>query len=156
MVNLEKLLEEEEQHTIEQIEAVNKKLFDSRSKKVEALSFGDLSENSAYSEAENSIGLFSYEKVILDDKLKDIEEMKNQEYKTSGYIGLKSYFTAKRNDTGEVLSFFVVSPSLGNASKGLLPIDGKLGQSVLGKKKGDICFVDTGIMTYTVNIIEVI
>lgn len=150
--SLLKILEKETEKTLSQILIINKKLNDSRIRKVEAASFGDLKENSAYTESENDIGLFSYDKVLLDDKLKDLDNLKSQLYKSSGYIGIKSFFKCKRNDTGETLEFYVVYPSLGNAENQLLATDSKLGKAVLGKKKGDICVVKTGLVSYTVTI----
>lgn len=155
MPDLMEILESEGEETLSQIGTVNKKLEASRIRKIEAASFGDLRENSAYTESENDIGLFSYDKVKLDDKLKDIETLKTQLYRSSGYIGIKSFFSCKRNDTGEILSFYVVYPSLGNAEKMLLATDSKLGKAVLGKKKGDKCVVKTGLITYTVTITAV-
>lgn len=128
------ILEEERRRTSEQIKVADKKLAEARKKNIEARSFGDLRENSAYAESENDIGLFSYEKVILDEKLKEINKLAGSEYKSSGYIGINSRFRCKRNDTGETLEFYVVPSSLGNASKGLLPVDSKLGEAVIGKK----------------------
>lgn len=148
-------LEEERNRTLKQIETADKKLAEARAKKIEALSFGDLRENSAHDEAENDIGLFSYEKVVLDEKLKDIDRLENSEYKSSGYIGVKSSFKCKRNDTGEILEFYVVYPSLGNARKWFLPTDSRLGQAVQGKKKGDRCVVTTGLAAYTVDTLSV-
>ena len=155
MDSFNKILEQERKQTLRQIENANKRLAQARVKKIEALSFGDLRENSAHDDAENDIGLFSYEKVVLDEKIKEIDRLENSFYRSSGYIGVKSRFSCKRNDTNEILEFYVVPAELGNAQKGLLPVNSKLGEAVQGKKKGDRCVVNTGLVAYTVDILSV-
>lgn len=156
MDTLNKLLKEELEKSKKNFYSIEKKLQDSRIRKSEAASFGDLRENSAHSEAEQEIGMFSWESVQVDTKIKEIEELINMEYKSSGYIGIKSCFECIRLDTNEKLKFFVVTDLLGNALNGLLPVNSALGKAVQGKKAGDTCVVTTSLKSYVVEIIKVI
>lgn len=156
MNSLEDILKVELNEINKQIYLTEEKIQQSRKRKFEAADFGDFKENVAHSEAEFEIGMFSLERVQLDNKKKEIQNLINKEYKSSGYIGIKSYFECIREDTSEILKFYVVTSNLGGAHKGLIPINSFLGKAICGKKTGDRCVINTGVYFYVVGILKVI
>lgn len=116
---------------------------------------GDLRENAEYDHAISNIQKSEAELVFLQNKMEALNGMGLDEYVSTGYVGIGSTVTILRKDTGQTLHFIVVVPELGDASKGRLPENSKLGSAILGKQAGDIVWVRTSSRSYYAQIVSV-
>jgi transcription elongation factor GreA len=116
---------------------------------------GDLRENAEYDNAISNIQKGEAELVSLQNKYEALTGMGLDEYVPTGYVGIGSTIDVLRKDTRQTLHFIVVVPELGDASKGRLPTNSKLGSAVLGKQAGEIVWVQTSSRNYYAEIISV-
>jgi len=116
---------------------------------------GDLRENAEYDNAISNIQKGEAELVSLQNKLEALNGMGLDEYVSTGYVGIGSTVVILRQDTSQTLHFIVVVPELGDASKGRLPTNGKLGSAILGKQAGDVVWVQTSSRNYYAKIVSV-
>ena len=116
---------------------------------------GDLRENAEYDNAISNIQKGEAELVSLQNKYEALIGMGLDEYVPTGYVGIGSTIDVLRKDSGQTLHFIVVVPELGDASKGRLPTNSKLGSAVLGKQVNEIVWVQTSSRNYYAEIISV-
>jgi transcription elongation GreA/GreB family factor len=116
---------------------------------------GDLRENAEYDNAISNIQKGEAELVALQNKYEALTGMGLDEYVPTGYVGIGSTIDILRKDTRQTLHFIVVVPELGDASKGRLPTNSKLGSAVLGKQTGEIVWVQTSSRSYYAEIVSV-
>lgn len=137
-------------------ELVNVILPQYRQDKSEHAAQGDLRENAEYDNAISNIQKGEAELVALQNKLEALDGMGLDDYVSTGYVGIGSTVVITRQDTNESLHFIVVVPELGDASKGRLPINSKLGGAILGKQTGDVVWVRTSSRSYYAKIVSVV
>lgn len=113
-----------------------------------AIAMGDLSENFDYKDAKD-------QQVFLEGRIKELGEMINSanvvsKKKNSNVVQLGSNVVLK--DGKEEFSYEIVGATEADPLKGKLSIDSPIGQTLIGKKVGDIAVVETpsGKMEYTV------
>lgn len=153
--HLETILNAKLKDLEEKYEEIIRKKNESMHTKAVAADEGDLSENNEYHEADKKIGLYSSEAVLVKRQIDSIQEFINTPYVSTGYISIKSAFSIKREDKGEVYNFVLVNPSAGDALHGLIPTDSALGAAVEGKRAGDRVYVNTGLRSYYSTIVSV-
>jgi transcription elongation factor GreA len=116
----------------------------------EAISLGDLSENSEYNEAKN-------EQAAVEKRISEIEEILNNMVliESSGNIdivSLGSTVVLEDVEYNETIEYTLVGSAEANPRKGRLSNESPVGQSILGKTKGDVVEVQVpaGVITYKV------
>lgn len=114
----------------------------------EAVSHGDLSENSEYEDAKNEQGFIEGRIVELEKMLAGAKIV--QSGKSNGEVSLGSNITLKHN--GKSSSFTIVGPAEADPGSGLISNESPLGQALLGKKVSEKTAVTTpkGEMHYQI------
>lgn len=113
-----------------------------------AIAMGDLSENFDYKDAKD-------QQVFLESRIKELGEMINSarvvlKNESSNVVQLGSNVVLK--DGKEEFSYEIAGATEADPIKGRLSIDSPIGQTLIGKKVGDVVIVETpaGKMEYTV------
>ncbi len=119
----------------------------------EAISLGDLSENSEYNEAKN-------EQAAVEKRISEIEELLNNMVliESSGNIdivSLGSKVVLKDVEYDETVEYTLVGSAEANPRKGRLSNESPVGRNVLGKTKGEIIEVQVPAGTITYKIVEI-
>ncbi len=99
-----------------------------------ALSFGDLSENSEYDDAkqvqaENEARIAEIEELLKNVKVIDEEDI------STTTVAVGSSITLKDEETGESVSYILVSPQEEDILDGKISTASPVGQAVMGKKR---------------------
>ena len=115
----------------------------------EAISYGDLSENSEYEDAKNEQGFVEGRINELTTMLKNPKIVKTNAGE-GGKVTLGSAVTVKHN--GSSSNFTIVGHAEADPDSGLISNESPLGQALLGAKVGDQVTVETprGATTYEV------
>ena len=129
-------------------ELINNVLPFFRAEKSKHAEQGDLRENVEYENAISSLQKGESELVSLQHKYEALCNMNLENYVPTGFVGIGSTVTIRRNDNGETLHFLVVVPELGDAEKKRLPVDSMLGKAILGKEAGAEVWVRTSSRKY--------
>lgn len=114
-----------------------------------AKSLGDLSENQEYQEARDA-------QAILEDRIKRLELILKSASIVSGshadVVAVGSVITVERDVDKTKKSYTIVGSEEANAALGKISMRSPLGQSAMGKKKGDSFSFETpsGKMTYKI------
>ena len=118
----------------------------------EAVSHGDLKENSEYDDAKNEQGFIEGRIAELEALLKNSQVVSGGS--DNGAATLGSVVTVKHS--GSTSSFTIVSPAEADPTGGLISNESPLGEALLGKKTGDKAAVETpkGRTTYTLTKIK--
>ncbi len=114
----------------------------------EAISYGDLSENSEYDDAKNEQAFVEGRIVELEKTLQHSEVVSK-----SGHGGTVSVgSTVKVKHHGSNSSFMIVGAAEADPDQGKISNESPLGQGLLGKQTGDDAVVTTpkGETTYTI------
>ena len=121
----------------------------------EAISYGDISENTEYDSAKN-------EQAELEERIHQLEEMLRkakivQEEDVKGdkvNIGLK--VTVKDIDTGDKEVFSIVGATESDPFNGKISTESSVGKALIGKKKGETVAIEVpdGIINYKIMKIE--
>ncbi|MDA1208445.1 MAG: transcription elongation factor GreA [bacterium] len=119
----------------------------------EAISYGDLSENSEYEEAKNEQAFVEGRIIELEMKVKNAKIISDK--KVSGGIeaNVGSTVTVRnKTDNEEPQNFTIVGTTEADPMNEKLSNESPIGRALLGSKKGDILTVDTpsGIQKYEV------
>jgi transcription elongation factor GreA len=117
---------------LKELETVKRKEVAERLK--EAISYGDLSENSEYQEAKEEQAFVESQIIEIQKKLKNAKVVSS---KQKGIIGLGSKVSLENLTRGEKEDFFLVGSVEVDPFKGKISNQSPLGKSILGKKKGD-------------------
>lgn len=119
----------------------------------EAISYGDLSENSEYEEAKNEQAFVEGRILELEQKIKNakiISEKKETKHKE---VEIGSTVTVRnKTDGDEPEKYTIVGSTEANPFEGKLGNESPIGKAVLGAKKGDVVTVQSpsGILSYEV------
>ncbi len=104
-----------------------------------AASFGDLSENSAYDDAKNEQNLLETKIARLRETLKEATIIESSE--GSDVVQIGSRLEVEINKKKNVIE--IVGGTDGDPFSGKISCDSPMGKAFLGKKKGEICVVNT-------------
>ena len=103
-----------------------------------AASFGDLSENAAYTEAKERQGFLQGKILELEEKLRDAKII---EKKQNDKVQVGSVVTVSLD--GEENKINIVSPSLADSINGKVSYESPLGKAVLNKSVGGVAKIKT-------------
>lgn len=120
----------------------------------QALSFGDISENSEYDDAKNAQGenearIIAIEGILKNSKLIDEDEIS----KTKVTIGAK--IKIRDEETGEDNDYTLVSEKEANIFENKISTDSPIGNAIVGKKKGQVVDVKTPTGTLKYRIVKI-
>ncbi len=102
----------------------------------EALSFGDLSENSEYDEAKNEQAKVEAEILQLENMLKNVEIL-DSNHLTNDVIQVGSKVTIKDLQLQDVLEYRIVGSMETNPDEGKISDECPIGKSLIGHRVGD-------------------
>ena len=116
---------------------------------------GDLSENAEYTAAREEQGKLEGEKHDIETKLKYGEVITATSKKDVVEVGTKlKYLDIEEN---EEYVFTIVGTAEADLTKGKISNESPLGQSLMGKKSGDVCVVKAPKgFSYEVKILEIL
>lgn len=133
----------------EELVSVKRKEVSERLK--EAISYGDLSENSEYDSAKN-------EQAELEERILKLENMIrkakiiNEQDMSSGQVSVGLKVKVKDIDAGDEMEFTIVGSTEADPFNGRISNESEVGKHLLGKKKGDTVeiVVPDGILNYKI------
>ncbi len=115
---------------LEQLKTTERKKVSDRL--AEAISYGDLSENSEYDEAKNQQAFIEARIIELEDQIKyaDIVEAD----KNDGTIQVGSTVTLKALDTGDVAEYYIVGSTEADPLNNKISNESPVGEAIVGMK----------------------
>jgi transcription elongation factor GreA len=141
---LEKLEQE-----LEELKTVKRKEVAARIK--EAISYGDISENSEYEEAKNEQAFIEGRILTLEKMLRNARIITNDDVDT-GMVSVGSRVKVKDLETGEIVEFTIVGSAESDPMNNRISNESPVGQALLGKAKGAIVDVQVpaGVIQYEI------
>lgn len=143
MVNKEVVLTYEGLQKLEQelefLKAVKRREVAERIK--QALSFGDISENSEYDEAKNEQAHVEGRIVQLENMLKNAKVIDEDDVKTD-MVGIGSKVTILDIEFNEEIEYYIVGSAEANPSEFKISNESPVGSALMGKKKGTVVDVN--------------
>ena len=133
----------------EELVSVRRKEVSERLK--EAISYGDLSENSEYDSAKNEQAELEERILKLENMIRKAKIINEQEMRADQVsVGLK--VTVQDIDSGEEMSFTIVGSTEADPFNGKISNESEVGKHLLGKKKGDTVEIvaPDGIINYKI------
>jgi len=115
----------------------------------EAISYGDLSENSEYEEAKNEQAFIEGRILELEHKIKNAEIIKGQHTKS---VQIGSEVGLRRLGAKDKETYIIVGTTEADPFENKISNDSPIGESIMDKGKGDKVQVNTpsGIMKYEI------
>lgn len=117
----------------------------------EAISYGDISENSEYDAAKNEQAeleerIMKYEHMIRNAKILDHDEISDDQVNVGLNVKIKEL------PDGDVIDFTIVGSTEADPFEGKISNESEVGKQLLGKKIGDIAEVNVpdGIVMYEI------
>lgn len=117
----------------------------------QALSFGDLSENSEYDEAKNEQAHVEGRIVQLENMLKNAKVIDEDEVKTD-VVSVGSKVTILDMEFKEEVEYYIVGSAEANPSQFKISNESPVGSALMGKKKGTVVdvVVPDGVVKYKI------
>lgn len=117
----------------------------------QALSFGDLSENSEYDEAKNEQAHVEGRIVQLENMLKNAKVIDEDDVKTD-VVSVGSKVTILDMEFKEEVEYYIVGSAEANPSQFKISNESPVGSALMGKKKGTVVdvVVPDGIVKYKI------
>lgn len=119
----------------------------------EAISYGDLSENSEYEEAKNEQAFVEGRIIELERKIKNAKIISEHDVKKVGKeVNIGSHVTIRNVSENEPVSYTIVGATEANPFECKISNESPIGKAVLGQLKGDIVEVATpsGVISYEI------
>ncbi len=107
-----------------------------------ARAFGDLSENSEYDEAKNEQAKVEGRILELEELLKNVEVIEDNDAKKTSGIGFGSTVTVVGEDDKEY-EYMIVGAAEANFLENKISNESPVGAALIGKKTGDVVTFDT-------------
>lgn len=133
----------------EELVSVRRKEVSERLK--EAISYGDLSENSEYDSAKNEQAELEERILKLENMIRKAKIINEQDMRADQVsVGLK--VTVQDIDSGEEMEFTIVGSTEADPFNGKISNESEVGKHLLGKKKGDTVeiVVPDGVLNYKI------
>ncbi len=140
-----KKLEEE----LEQLKTV--KRHDVTEKIKNAISYGDISENSEYEDAKNEQAFVEGRILTIENMLRNAKVINGDEVKTDRVrVGAK--VSLEDLEFNETVEYTIVGSTEADPEANLISNESPLGVAILGKRRGDVCDVNTpsGVLKYKI------
>lgn len=119
----------------------------------EAISYGDLSENSEYEEAKNEQAFVEGRILELENKIKNAKIITEKKDAKGKIVEVGSTVTVQnKTNGGESIQFTIVGTTEASPGEGKISNESPVGRSLLNTEKGDAVSVETpaGTMKYEV------
>ena len=123
----------------------------------EAISYGDLSENSEYEEAKNEQAFVEGRILELEQKVKNAKIIAEKKLIRRGKeIDIGSKITVRnKTDRDEPETYTIVGSTEADPLEHKISNESPIGRALLGKKKGDVVTVDAPAGTFRYEILKV-
>ncbi|RKD22770.1 transcription elongation factor GreA [Ammoniphilus oxalaticus] len=117
----------------------------------EAISFGDLSENSEYEEAKNEQAFIEGRIITLEKMLRNARLIKQDEV-DQGVVGVGATVKIKDLEFGDVIDYMIVGSVESDPANNKISNESPVGQALLGKTKGAVVdiSVPAGVIQYEI------
>jgi len=117
----------------------------------QALSFGDISENSEYDEAKNEQAQVEVRIVQIESLLKHAKVIDEDEVSTES-VSLGSKVKLHDMESGETVEYYIVGSTEADPSRYRISNESPVGRAIMGKKKGNVIEVSVpdGIVKYKI------
>ena len=106
----------------------------------EALSFGDLSENSEYDEAKNEQAIVEARILTLENQLKNVKIVEKSAAE-KGTVSIGSFVTIRDVEFGDELTYRIISSVESSSDMSTITDESPVGKALLGHKAGDSVMV---------------
>ncbi|HHV50897.1 MAG TPA: transcription elongation factor GreA [Clostridiales bacterium] len=116
-----------------------------------ALSFGDLSENSEYDEAKNEQAIIEGRISEIENQLKNVRVVDESELSTE-IVHIGSRVRVKDLDTGEEETYQIVGSTEADPLEGKISNESPVGRELISRTKGDVIEVEVpdGLLKYEI------
>lgn len=117
----------------------------------EALSFGDLSENSEYDEAKNEQAIVEARIVQLEEMLKNVKVVNESDLSTDK-VNIGNDVKVKDLEFDEIVTYSIVGSTEANPAEFKISDESPVGKALLGHKIGEIVEVEApvGILKFEI------
>ncbi|EJL39069.1 transcription elongation factor GreA [Brevibacillus agri] len=134
---------------LEDLKTVKRKEVAARIK--EAISFGDISENSEYEEAKNEQAFIEGRILTLEKMLRKATIITNEDVDT-GVVSVGSRVKLKDLEYGDIVDYTIVGSAESDPMNNKISNESPVGQALLGKSKGAIVDVNVpaGVIQYEI------
>ncbi|GED33823.1 MULTISPECIES: transcription elongation factor GreA [Brevibacillus] len=134
---------------LEDLKTVKRKEVAARIK--EAISFGDISENSEYEEAKNEQAFIEGRILTLEKMLRNARIITNEDVDT-GVVSVGSRVKLKDLEFGDVVDYTIVGSAESDPMNNKISNESPVGQALLGKAKGAVVDVNVpaGVIQYEI------
>ncbi|WP_400161844.1 transcription elongation factor GreA [Brevibacillus sp. TJ4] len=134
---------------LEDLKTVKRKEVAARIK--EAISYGDISENSEYEEAKNEQAFIEGRILTLEKMLRNARIITNDDVDT-GVVSVGSRVKVKDLEFGEIVDYTIVGSAESDPMNNKISNESPVGQALLGKAKGAIVDVQVpaGVIQYEI------
>jgi transcription elongation factor GreA len=134
---------------LEELKTVRRKEIAERIKN--ALTYGDLNENSEYDEAKNEQAIIERRINEIENQLKNVKVLDESELNTE-IVHIGSRVRVKNLDTGEEETYHMVGSTEANPLMGRISNESPVGREMLTRTKGDVFEVEVpdGIIKYEI------
>lgn len=134
---------------LEELKTVKRKEVAARIK--EAISFGDISENSEYEEAKNEQAFIEGRILTLEKMLRNARIISNDEL-DAGKVSVGSTVRLKDLEFGDIMEYTIVGSAESDPMNNKISNESPVGQALLGKSKGTVVdvHVPAGVIQYEI------
>lgn len=134
---------------LEELKTVKRKEVAARIK--EAISFGDISENSEYEESKNEQAFIEGRILTLEKMLRNARIITNEDVDT-GVVSVGSKVKLKDLEFGDVVDYTIVGSAESDPMNNKISNESPVGQALLGKVKGAVVdvHVPAGVIQYEI------
>ncbi|HZG82851.1 MAG TPA: transcription elongation factor GreA [Brevibacillus sp.] len=134
---------------LEDLKTVKRKEVAARIK--EAISFGDISENSEYEEAKNEQAFIEGRILTLEKMLRNARIITNEDVDT-GVVSVGSKVRLKDLEFGDIVDYTIVGSAESDPMNNKISNESPVGQALLGKAKGSVVDVQVpaGVIQYEI------
>lgn len=137
---------------LEDLKTVKRKEVAARIK--EAISYGDISENSEYEEAKNEQAFIEGRILTLEKMLRNARIITNEDVDTN-VVSVGSTVTLKDIEFGDVFEYTIVGSAESNPLENKISNESPVGMALLGKSKGTIVEVHAPAGTIQYEILDI-
>lgn len=137
---------------LEDLKTVKRKEVAARIK--EAISFGDISENSEYEEAKNEQAFIEGRIITLEKMLRNARIITNEDVDTN-VVSVGSTVSLKDIEYGDVVEYTIVGSAESNPMENKISNESPVGQALLGKSKGTTVEVHAPAGTLQYEILDI-
>ncbi|KQL47077.1 transcription elongation factor GreA [Brevibacillus choshinensis] len=137
---------------LEDLKTVKRKEVAARIK--EAISFGDISENSEYEEAKNEQAFIEGRILTLEKMLRNARIITNEDVDT-GVVSVGSRVKLKDLEFGDVVDYTIVGSAESDPMNNKISNESPVGQALLGKAKGAVVDVNVPAGTIQYEILDI-